>query len=327
MNRNTAILVLAVTVTAVSTVGLLHLLQSQAEQGRRILVVSTTTSLFDTGVLDEIEEIFEAEQQIDLRFISAGTGLAIQHAKRGDADMILVHAPLQERPFLEDGHGVCRKIIAYNFFAIVGPGDDPAGIKGLPPTEAFTKLIEKGRAGGAVWFSRGDDSGTHSKEKALWAAAGYDWGSLRDEGWYREAGAGMGKTLQMAEEFQAYTLTDMGTHLKYAEKGLVTSDVLVGQGGELINVYSAIAANPTANPDANFEDAVSFIKFLISDEGQAIFRDYGVDTYGRRLFLPAVELIRERTDPATVEWIEGFAYIEGSECPPAYRAGQDDLYG
>ncbi len=136
----------------------------------------------------------------------------------------------------------------------------------------------------------------------------------------------MGKTLQMAEEFQAYTLTDMGTYLKYAEEGLVTSDVLVGQGGELINVYSAIAVNPTANPDANFEDAVTFIKFLISDEGQAIFGDYGTDTYGRSLFLPAVELLRERTDPATIEWIEGFAYIEGLECPPEYRAGQDDLY-
>ena len=327
MNRNTIILVLSATVIAISTVGLLCLLQSQATPRRRIIVVSTTTSLYDTGILDEIEEAFEAEHQIDLRFISAGTGLAIQHAKRGDTDMILVHAPPQEKVFLKDGYGVCRKIIAYNFFAIIGPRDDPAGIKGLPPTEALAKLIEKGRAGEVVWFSRGDDSGTHSKERALWAATGYDWETLRDEGWYREAGAGMGKTLLIAEEFQAYTLTDMGTHLKYAEEGLIASDVLVGQGRELINVYSAIAVNPRANPDANFEDAVTFLNFLVSDEGQAVFGDFGVDTYGMSLFLPAVELLREREDPATVEWIEGFAYIKGSECPPAYRAGQENLYG
>lgn len=326
VNRSLTILVLAVSLTA-STAGVLHLLQSQAARGRRSLVVSTTTSLFDTGILDKVEEAFEAEHRIDLCFISAGTGLAIQHARRGDADMILVHAPPQERAFLEEGYGVCRKIIAYNFFAIVGPRDDPAGIEGMTPVEGLTRLVERGRADGAVWVSRGDDSGTHSKEKELWAAAGYDWGALRDEGWYREGGAGMGKTLQIAEELQAYTLTDMGTYMKYSKEALVTLEVLVGEGEELINVYSAIAVNPATNPDTNFEDAVAFIKFLVSDEGQAIFSDYGVDTYGVGLFLPAVELLKKRTDPDIVDWIEVSAYIEGSECPPAYRADQEELYG
>ncbi len=325
MKRNTAMVILAAILIAASSV--LYLLRSQPAQGRRVLIVSTTTSLFDTGVLDEIEEAFEAEHPVDLRFISVGTGLAIEHARRGDADMILVHAPTRERAFLEEGYGVCRKIIAYNFFAIVGPGNDPAGIGGLPPTEARHRIVEAGRADRAVWVSRGDDSGTHSKEKGLWAAAGYDWEDLRDEDWYRESGTGMGRTLQIAEELQAYTLTDMGTYLKYAKEELITSEVLVGEGEALINVYSAIATNPAANPDANFEDALTFIEFLTSNEGQAIFAGYGADAYGRSLFLPAVKLLRERTDPVIAAWIEGFAYIDGSECPPEYRAGREDLYG
>jgi len=327
LDKNRVIVILAIGLIAISASGVVYILQPRAEQGKQALVVSTTTSLFDTGVLDEIEEVFEAENSIDLYFISVGTGLAIQHAKRGDADMILVHAPSQERAFLEEGYGVCRKIIAYNFFAIVGPEDDVAGIRGLPPTDTLAKMVEKGRAGEAIWVSRGDDSGTHSKEKGLWASAGFDYAALRDEDWYRESGTGMGKTLQIAEEFQAYALTDMGTYLKYSEEGLVALEVLVGEGEELINIYSAIAVSPSTNADANFDDAVTFIKFLVSDEGQAIFSDYGVDLYGSSLFLPAVALLREEADPDIVGWIEDFAYIEGSECPPEYRADQQDLYG
>lgn len=326
MNRNLTVLILAVGLTLAS-VGVLHLIQSQASRARRRLVVSTTTSLFDTGVLDEIEEAFEAGHPIDLRFISAGTGLAIQHAKRGDADVILVHAPSRERAFLEEGYGVCRKIIAYNFFAIVGPGGDPAGIRGLPPVEALARLVEKGRAGEAVWVSRGDDSGTHSKERTLWEAAGYGWEGLRDEAWYRESGTGMGKTLLISEELGAYTLTDVGTYLKYSKEGLVSLEVQVGEGDLLLNVYSAIATSPTVNPDVNFEDAVTFIKFLVSDEGQAIFDGYGSEAYGESLFSSYVDLLREGRSPAIVEWIEGYAFIGGSECPPEYRAGRDDLYG
>jgi len=327
LDKNRVIVILAIGLIAISVSGVVYILQSQAEQGKHALVVSTTTSLFDTGVLDEIEGVFEAENPIDLYFISVGTGLAVQHAKRGDADMILVHAPSQERAFLEEGYGVCRKIIAYNFFAIVGPEDDVAGIRGLPPTDALTKMVEKGRAGEAIWISRGDDSGTHSKEKELWAAADFDYAALREEDWYREAGTGMGKTLQIAEEFQAYTLTDMGTYLKYSKEGLITLEILVGEGEELLNVYSAIVVNPSTNAEANFDDAITFIKFLVSDEGQAIFSDYGVDLYGSSLFLPAIELLREKTEPDIVGWIEAFAYIDGSECPPEYRADQEDLYG
>lgn len=327
MDKNRVIVILAIGLIAISALGVVYILQPQAEQVKHSLVVSTTTSLFDTGVLDEIEKVFEVENPIDLYFISVGTGLAIQHARRGDADMILVHAPSQERAFLEEGYGVSRKIIAYNFFAIVGPEEDVAGIRGLPPKDALMKIVDKGRAGEAIWVSRGDDSGTHSKEKELWAAADFDYATLRDEDWYRESGTGMGKTLQIAEEFQAYTLTDMGTYLKYSKEGLITLEILVGEGEELLNVYSAIVVNPSTNADANFDDAITFVKFLVSNEGQAIFSDYGVDLYGSSLFLPAVELLREKTEPDIVIWIEAFAYIDGSECPPEYRADQEDLYG
>ena len=123
------------------------------------LVVATTTSLYDTELLDSLEDIFEAEYSIELYFISVGTGLAISHAKRGDADMILVHAPSSERVFLEDGYGVCRKIIAYNFFTIVGPAEDPAHIANLSPNEALANIVEAGQQGQVKWISRGDDSG------------------------------------------------------------------------------------------------------------------------------------------------------------------------
>ena len=325
MSRNQTIIIV-VGLIALTATGGLYLVKSQAPGGKRRLVVSTTTSLYDTGILDEIEDVFEAENPVDIYFISVGTGLAITHAKRGDADMILVHAPSKELTFMEEGYGVCRKIIAFNFFAIIGPGDDPAGIKDLSPAEALETLVEKGRAGEAIWVSRGDDSGTHSKEKGLWATAGFDVSALREEDWYREAGTGMGKTLQIAGEFEAYTLTDMGTYLKYTKEGLVTMEVLVGAGKELINVYSAVAVNPEKNPDASFDDAVAFIEYLVSDEGQAIFNSYGVDTYGTALFNPAVELLKTGIDPVTAGWIEEAAYFDGSECPQQFRAGKTELY-
>lgn len=325
MNRNTAI-ILAVVLLCATVMGGIYVLQPKAKAGESTLVVSTTTSLYDTGVLDVIEETFEAEQTIDLYFISVGTGLAITHAMRGDADMILVHAPSKELGFLEEGYGVNRKIIAYNFFSIVGPEEDPAGIADLSPKDALVALVEMGRLEEALWVSRGDDSGTHTKEKMLWSAAELDVTALRDEDWYREAGAGMGKTLQIAEELDAYTLSDMGTYLKYYTEGLISLEVKVGEGEELINVYSAIAVNPESNEDANFEDANTFIGFLVSDEGQTIFEAYGVETYGRALFNPAVQLLKTESDSTIANWIVKTAFFDGSECPTEYRTGKVNLY-
>ena len=325
MNRNTTIIIAAAIICA-AALGGIYILWPKANAGDTTLVVSTTTSLYDTGVLDHIEEVFEAEHDIDLYFISVGTGLAITHAQRGDADMILVHAPSKELSFLEDGYGANRKIIAYNFFSIVGPEDDPAGIADMSPNDALATLVDKGQTGEAIWVSRGDDSGTHTKEKVLWGAAGFDVSTLRDEDWYREAGAGMGKTLQIAEELEAYTLSDMGTYLKYYTDELITLEVQVGAGEELINVYSALVINPDYNDDANFDDANVFIEYFASSEGQAIFETYGVDTYGTALFNPAVELLESDPDSTAAEWIANAAFFDGSECPDEYRVGDTDLY-
>jgi tungstate transport system substrate-binding protein len=295
--------------------------------GRTKLVIATTTSLYDTRLLDVIEDEFETEHDINVCFRSAGTGIAIQYAQRGDADMILVHAPSKELAFLEDGYGVCRKIIAYNFFTIVGPEEDPAEISGLAPTQALIRIVEAGRNSEASWVSRGDDSGTHTKEKNLWTATGFNWTELRDEAsWYLESGAGMASTLQIADEFSAYTLADMGTYLKYYTDQLISLVVVVGEGQELLNVYSAIAVNKTYNPEAEFDAAITFIKFLVSEKGQQIIDEFGEGVYPQKLFYPAVPLLKENTNPTLVQWIKEFAYFDGEECPEQYQADHTELY-
>jgi tungstate transport system substrate-binding protein len=295
-------------------------------RGRTKLVVSTTTSLYDTGLLDEIEVQFEEEYAIDIYFISAGTGVAIEHAKRGDADMILVHSPSQELAFLEDGYGVCRKIIAYNFFSIVGSADDPANIAGTTVTQALTRIVDAGRAGVVTWVSRGDDSGTHTKEKSLWTIAGFDWNELQNEDWYLESGTGMGKTLQIADEKTAYTLADIGTYLKYYTNELISLEVLVDQDQDFINVYSAIAINKNYNSQVSFDEAITFIKYLASNDNQQLLADYGKTTYGRSLFFPAVKLLVQNTDPTMTKWIEDYAFFSGDECPIEYQDDHSELY-
>jgi len=282
---------------------------------RRRLIVSTTTSLYDTGLLEVIEKRFERQYPIDLYFISVGTGQAIEHAKRGDADLILVHAPSAERTFLTGGYGVCRKIIAYNFFVIVGPSKDQARIEGHGVKEALTKIVKAGREGEALWVSRGDGSGTHLKEKALWALAGFNWTEIRKENWYIESGTGMGKTLLIADEMGAYTLSDIGTYLKYYGDERINLKVMVSEEKSLLNVYSVIAVNPKKIHDVNFEDAITFINFLTSDECQNLIANFKKEAYGQSLFYPAVRLLKEQPNSTIAQWIKEFAYFNGTECP------------
>lgn len=320
------VIIVAAIASTASVAGTLYYLQAFSRQK---LVVATTTSLYDTGLLDEIEEHFEQKYPIDLCLISVGTGIAIQFAQRGDADMLLVHSPSQEIKFLQDNYGVNRKIIAYNFFQIIGPNNDPAQIEGLSITEALSKIVSEGRNTRAIWISRGDNSGTHTKEKTLWNATGFDCAFLRDEtNWFKETGSGMGKTLIVANELKAYTLTDIGTFLAYNQgtSNLVPNlKALVGEEAELINVYSAIAVNKTTNPNANFEAATTFTKFLISKEGQQIIENYGISAYAQPSFYPAVELLKNNTEPIA-QMIKNYAYFDGSECSPQYRCGYPELY-
>jgi len=322
------IVIIVAAITSVASVGGTTLYFNMT--AREKLVVATTTSLFDTGLLDEVEIQFEVKHNIDVYFVSVGTGIAIQFAQRGDADMILVHSPSSELTFLEEGYGVNRKIIAYNFFEIVGPETDTAEISSLSPIEALSKIVSKGREGEVLWVSRGDNSGTHSKEKDLWIAAGFNWTEIRDEiSWFVETGSGMGNALKTANQMNAYTLTDIGTFLAYsnADPNLVPNlTELVTQGQQLLNVYSAIVVNQTLHSQVNFEGAITFIKYLISEEGQQIIEEYGVDKYGQGLFYPAVNLLKYNADPMMAQMIKDHVFFEGSECPPKYRHGYPELY-
>jgi tungstate transport system substrate-binding protein len=306
---------------------------------KRRLFISTTTSLYDTGLLNAIEADYESTHNVDLQITAVGTGVAIQQAESGDADIVLVHAPSTELTFLEGGFGVNRKIIAYNFFTIVGPADDPAQIKGKTATEALKNIVAYGQnmadqSGQAqIWVSRGDNSGTNSKEKSLWTAAGYNYTELSDEVWFASTGQGMGATLTVANQKEAYTLSDIGTYLKFSTDGTIDLDALIFEEQSLLNVYSVMAvntatvqANQTIHESINFNDAMDFIEYLTSPHTQQLINDYGKDTYGQPLFYEAVQPLKDNAPQPIVSWIQDYAFFDGSECPPQYRNGYADLY-
>lgn len=246
------------------------------------LRVATTTSLYDTGLWGYLEPIFEKKYGVELDVLYAGTGIALEYGRRGDVDVIAVHSKSFEEMFIAEGYGVERVPFAYNYFLIVGPQSDPAGIGGMSPEDAFSKLADSGLG---AFVSRGDDSGTHSKEKAIWQDAGYDYETIRRVGeWYIEAGRGMGPTLLMASEKQAYTLTDLGTFLSF--KGKVDLVSIVDRGSILLNVYSVIAVNPEKNPGVNSVMANNLVGFLTSPEIQELIGKYGSKQYGVPLFTP-----------------------------------------
>ena len=256
--------------------------------GANVIRVATTTSLENTGLLAELERVYEGETGVDLQFIAQGTGQSLDTARRGDVDMVLVHAPALEEQFVNDGYGINPRCIAYNYFIIVGPKSDPAGIANMSPVEAFKKIYIAGtnNTPGVVFVSRGDNSGTHNQEKALWKEAGYDYEKdILDSGaWYVEAGKGMGDTLILTNEKNAYTLSDEGTYLSFKDRLALVP--VIEQGTELMNRYSAIAVNPEKYPDVNAKGAADFINWLISDEGKQLIGDFGKAEFGKPLFVP-----------------------------------------
>ena len=258
------------------------------------LRVATTTSLYDTGLWDSLEPIFEQRYGVDLQITAKGTGQALLLGQNGDVDVVTVHDPDAEEMFIASGYAVAaegysaeRVPWAYNYFIIIGPETDPAGISGLTPEEAFQKIQQAGEDDPETvkFVSRGDNSGTHGKEKAIWAAAGYDYaadiqGTGAAAGWYIESGSGMGATLVMANEKNAYTLTDIGTFLAFkADLSLVP---LVSEGDILLNVYSVIICKNGSNP----EMAQNLVDFLRALEIQALIAGFGVPEYGEPLFYP-----------------------------------------
>lgn len=252
------------------------------------LLLATTTSLYDTGLLNYLEPKFEAKYNVDLLITSQGTGKAIELAKKGDADVLLVHSPSQELAFMQGGYGLNRRSFASNSFMIVGPANDPAGVINMTPENAFTTILLKGTNTTAnVYFvSRGDGSGTHTAEQKIWSNAKYNYTQNVEKSgkWYIEAGKGMGETLQMASEKGAYILTDEGTFLAY--KSNLTLVPLITKGSSLLNIYSVMTVYNDKQPVEKIQMANNFINFLISPETQTDIGNYGVDKYGKSLFIP-----------------------------------------
>ena len=264
------------------------------------LRVATTTSLYDTGLWDALEPIFEERYDVDLQITAKGTGAALALGMNGDVDVVTVHDPVKETAFINDGYALnatvdgnstARVTWAYNYFIIIGSESDPAGVGNLTgslaPEEAFQKIQQEGALDPDTvkFVSRGDESGTHGKEKAVWESAGYNYtediqGTGAAAGWYVEAGTGMGATLVMADELMAYTLTDKGTFLAYqGDFDLVT---LVDTGDIMLNVYTVMICKNGINPEV----AQNLVTFLRADDIQTLIAGFGVAEYGESLFYP-----------------------------------------
>ncbi len=287
MKMQKYLLVAAILIAALLVCGCTQTATTTAESPQT-LRIATTTSLYDTGLLDSLTPAFEKEHNAVVQVVSAGTGKALEYGQRGDVDIMMVHDRAREDTFIADGYGTDRRVFAYNYFVVVGPESDPAGIAGMQPEEAFITIREKGMNGtGVVFVSRGDSSGTHAKEQALWKGAGFNYSTeVQQSGdWYVEAGTGMGATLVMASEKQAYTLSDIGTYLAY--KGDLALVTLVDEGDSLLNIYSVMAIDPAKHPGVNNSIAKDWINYIVSDDVQQQIADFGVTEYGQPLFFPA----------------------------------------
>ena len=264
------------------------------------LKIATTTSLYDTGLLDAVQDHYLEKFNVDLLITSQGTGKAIASAKNGDVDVLLVHSPSQEAAFITEGYGVNHRGIAYNYFIIVGPADDPAKIAGMSPEEGVTVLKKLGEAktDGIVFISRGDESGTHSAEKNIWKSAGFNYtAQITGSGpWYKETGAGMGDSLTTAGQLGAYVLTDEATYLTYKKNNNLPLEVIIDEGASLLNRYTVMTISPAKFPGTNVKDATDFTNWLISKDGQNFIGAYGAKIYGKPLFTP-MNTLKDSTLP------------------------------
>ncbi len=250
---------------------------SAAAQDNTVIRLSTTTSVNDSGLLPYLLPTFEAESGYTVEVQSAGTGAAIQKAIDGNADVILVHAKASEETFINDGYGVERLPFMFNYFVIVGPKDDPAGVSGsADAAEAFAKI----REAGAKFVSRGDESGTHKAELKIWGEGNEP--DPETDSWYISAGQGMGACLTMASEQQAYCLTDKATFLSMLDS--LDLDIVLAEGEDMKNTYSLIAVNPDKIDGLNTAGAQAFIDWMLGEEASALIAQYGVEEYGSALF-------------------------------------------
>jgi tungstate transport system substrate-binding protein len=245
------------------------------------IVVASTTSTQDSGLFGYLLPLFKAKTGIDVKVIAQGTGQALDTARRGDADVVFVHARSQEEKFMSEGFGVKRFDVMYNDFVLIGPASDPAGIKGSKDVSAALKTIQ---AKAAPFVSRGDKSGTHFAELALWKDAGIDIATTKGP-WYREIGQGMGAALSTANAMNGYVLSDRGTWLSFKNRG----DLVIAVEGDkrMFNQYGVILVNPDKFPSVKKELGQAFVDWLISPEGQNVIANYKID--GQQLFFPNAE--------------------------------------
>jgi tungstate transport system substrate-binding protein len=248
----------------------------QAQQ--KNVILATTTSTQDSGLLDVLIPMFEKKTGFFVKTIAVGSGQAMAMGQKGEADVLLVHSPAAEKKFVAEGYGVNRRLVMHNDYIVVGPAVDPAKIKGMKNTiEIFKKVASEA----ALFMSRGDNSGTHAKEKSIWAAA-----KINPEGqkWYQQTGLGMGQTLNVASEKKGYALADRGTYL--ALKKNLHLDILGEGDAILLNIYHVIEVNPAKFPKVNVSGGKAFSDFMVSKEAQDVIKTFGVDKFGSPLFFP-----------------------------------------
>ncbi|HOI24587.1 MAG TPA: substrate-binding domain-containing protein [Caldisericia bacterium] len=251
------------------------------------MILATTTSTEDSGLLKVLVPAFEAKFPVTVKVVSVGTGQAITIGEQGDADCLLVHDRAKEDKFVADGFGAYRMDVMYNDFVIIGPSEDPAGIKTASDAIEALKLIAQSQSS---FVSRGDQSGTHSKELKLWKEAGIE----PITPWYISAGQGMGAVLLMADEKLAYTLTDRATYLKYTKDGKISLTLLFEGSTPLLNPYGVIPVSKEKHPSVNFLAAEQFAKFITSLEGQTIIAEFGTADFGSPLFFPDSEEFKSK---------------------------------
>jgi tungstate transport system substrate-binding protein len=250
-----------------------------AKPANPALILATTTSTQDSGLLDVLIPMFQDQTGYTVQTVAVGSGQAMEMGQKGNADVLLVHSPAAEKDFMDQGCGKEHELIMHNDFVIVGPADDPAKIKGLSSTDAFKAIA----AAGATFAARADKSGTSTKELGIWKRAEMD-PSTEKPAWYLETGQGMGPTLTIASEKGAYTLTDRATYL--ANKANLDLEILSEGDPGLLNVYHVMTVNPDKWPKVNYDGALAFMKFMIDPAIQEVIGKFGVDKYGQQLFVP-----------------------------------------
>jgi tungstate transport system substrate-binding protein len=248
-----------------------------AEPAQKNVILSTTTSTQDSGLLDVLVPLFEKQTAYSVKTVSVGTGQALALAAKGDADVVLVHAPSLEKQYVSEGKLLNRRLVMYDDFVIIGPKDDPAKVRSTKSVVEALKRIEQAKAS---FVSRGDNSGTHVLEKSLWKSAG-----VKPKGaWYIEAGQGMGATLGIANERNAYTITDRGTYLAFRKR--VTLPILIQGDKELLNIYSVMEVNPANGPRINSAGGKAFADFMVAPQTEKVIGTFGVEKFGQSLFIP-----------------------------------------